>query len=251
MCGRFVSASPPDEIARYFDAVDVDGPALDPNFNVAPTADVYVVREEDRRRLEELHWGLVPRWAKDPSIGSRLINARSEGLADKNAFKWAYRKRRCIVPADGFYEWKKIPGQKLKQPYYFARTDGEPLAFAGLWEEWRGPERDGAQRMRTVTIVTTEANETMATIHDRMPVILPPRSWDQWLDRSEERIAMLDVLLVPAPASLLAIHAVSTEVNNARTTGSHLIDPVEPEPSVGRSGRDAGRSTAGVQGTLL
>ena len=239
MCGRFVSASPPDEIARYFDVVDVAEEVLDPSYNVAPTDDVYVVREEDERRaLDAFHWGLVPRWAKDPSIGNRMINARSEGAADNNAFKWPLRKRRCIVPADGFYEWKKVSGNKIKQPYYFTRVDGELLAFAGLWEEWRGPERDGSQFMRSVTILTTAANGAMSPIHDRMPVILPPSSWDGWLDRSQDDLANLDALLVPAPDSLLAMRAVSTEVNNARSAGRQLIDPVEP-------------AATEVQGTLL
>jgi len=252
VCGRFVSASPPDEIARYFDVVDVAEDVLEPNFNVAPTADVYVVAEEDcRRRLDAFHWGLVPRWAKDPSIGSRMINARSEGLAEKNAFKWAFRKRRCIVPADGFYEWKKVSGQKVKQPYYLSRGDGEPLAFAGLWEEWRGPDADGSQLMRSVTILTTDANDLMSSLHDRMPVILSPRVWDRWLGRSDEDVGSLADLLVPAPASLLTLRAVSTEVNNARMTGSHLIDPVEPGSIVNGSDGVGKRPPANVQGTLL
>lgn len=244
MCGRFVAASPPDEIARYFDVTDVAADVLEPNYNVAPTEDVYVVREEqERRRLDAFHWGLVPRWAKDPSIGSRMINARSEGITEKNAFKWAFRKRRCIVPADGFYEWRKIPGQKTKQPYFLSRADGEPLALAGLWEEWLGPDADGSQRMRSVTILTTGANELVADLHDRMPVILPPSAWATWLDREQEDEAALGRLLVPAPVPLLQMHPVSTDVNNARTTGSHLVERIE-EPA-------GERPAACVQGTLL
>ncbi len=247
MCGRFVSASPPAEIARYFAVSEVAEQVLEPNFNVAPTADVFVVFEDGGvRRLDAFHWGLVPRWAKDPSIGNRMINARAEGLAEKNAFKWPYRKRRCIVPADGFYEWRKVPGQKTKQPYYVHRPDGEPLPLAGLWEEWRGPDREGDQRLRSVTIVTTDANEAMALIHDRMPVVLPPNAWDRWLDRADEDLDSLGKLLVPAPPSLLRIDGVGTEVNDSRSTGAHLIEPAEPE----QPGAEAS-SSVGTQGTLL
>lgn len=181
-----------------------------------------------------------------------MINARAEGLNDKYAFKWAFRKRRCIVPADGFFEWKKVPGQKVKQPYYLSRVDGGQLALAGLWEEWLGPEHDGSQQMRSVTIVTTEANETLSGLHDRMPVILPPSAWDVWLDRSDEDVEALGRLLVPAPASLLALRAVSTEVNNANSTGRHLIDPVDPgKPVLPGEPALPGEPTQAVQGTLL
>jgi len=142
MCGRFVSASPPDQIARYFDAVPDGERTLEPSYNVAPSNDVYAVLSDGGvRKLETLHWGLVPFWAKDPSVGNRMINARAETLADKPAYRRAFRKRRCIIPADGFYEWQKIPGQKHKQPMFMHRADGEPMAFAGLWEVWRPKER--------------------------------------------------------------------------------------------------------------
>ena len=229
MCGRYVSSSPPDEIARYFDAEPPGEAELEPNWNVAPTADVYVVLVDGGvRRLESLHWGLVPFWATSPAIGNRMINARAEGLADKNAFKRAFRKRRCIVPADGFYEWQKVPGQKAKQPYFIERRDHEPLAFAGLWEEWRGPDRDGAERLRSTTIITTEANETMAPVHDRMPVLLPARAWEAWLDPDNADLETLGRLLVPAPKQLLTMHPVATDVGNVRNQGPHLIDPVDP-----------------------
>src|SRR5580765_6785925 len=143
MCGRYVSASPPDELASYFDAAVsetvVEAPA-EPSYNVAPGRDVYVVvadRDEPSvRQVDSFHWGLVPFWAKDPKTGLKMINARAEGLADKNAYKRAFKKRRCIIPADGFYEWKKVPGRKAKQPIFITRTDGEPIAFAALWELW-------------------------------------------------------------------------------------------------------------------
>lgn len=232
MCGRFVSSSPPDEIARYFAAEPPAEAALEANYNVAPTSDIYVVLEDGGiRRVAPHHWGLVPVWAKDPSIGSRMINARSEGLSDKNAFKHAYKKRRCIVPVDGFYEWKKTPGQKAKQPYFIHRPDEEPLAFAGLWEEWKGPDRDGTERLRSATIITTEANETMAPVHDRMPVVLPPTAWDDWLDPDNADLESLGRLLVPAPPHILTLRPVSTEVGNVRNRGPHLIEPVDIEAS--------------------
>ena len=243
MCGRFVSSSPPDEVARYFDA-DPPEAALEPSWNVAPTNDVYVVMEDgEARRLAPHHWGLVPIWAKSPSAGNKMINARSETLADKNAFKHAFRKRRCIVPVDGFYEWKAVPGQRPKQPFFIHRRDEETLAFAGLWEEWKGPERDGSQRLRSTTIITTTANETMRPVHDRMPVILPTRDWDRWLDPDHHDTDSLESLLVPAPTNLLVMHPVDTAVGNVRNKGPELIKPIEPiAPSLfdGTSGDTTG-----------
>src|SRR5690606_25370196 len=138
------------------------------------------------RRVDAFHWGLVPRWAKDPKIGSRMINARAETVAEKAAFRSALKKRRCSVPADGFYEWQKLAGRTAKQPFYIHRPDGEPYAFAGLWETWRGPDGTGDEVLRSCTIITTAPNSEMAKIHDRMPVILPPEAWDTWLDRDNE-----------------------------------------------------------------
>lgn len=228
MCGRFVSATPADEVARYFDAQAPEA-ALEPSWNVAPTNDIYVVLEDGGiRRVAPHHWGLVPVWAKSPALGNKMINARAEGLADKNAFKHAFKRRRCIVPVDGFYEWQKIEGQKVKQPFFISRPDGEPLAFAGLWEEWKGPDRSGDQRLRSATIITTEANSTMAPVHDRMPVILPPSAWDTWLDEDNADLETLGRLLVPAPPEILTLRPVSTEVNNVRNKGAQLIERVDP-----------------------
>jgi putative SOS response-associated peptidase YedK len=232
MCGRFVSASTPDEIAKYFDVDQVSEASLEPSYNVAPTNDVYTVLQDGGlRRLEPMHWGLVPIWAKDPKIGSRMINARAETLAEKNAYKHAYRKKRCIIPVDGFYEWEKVPGQKAKQPWFIHSTDGQPLAFAGLWETWRGPERDSDEELRSCTIVTGNPNEKMARIHDRMPVILPKDAWASWLDEEEHDLEQLGKLLVPAPPEVITMHRISTEVNNVRNKGAHLISEVEGDDS--------------------
>lgn len=242
MCGRYVSSSTPDEIARYFDAAEQPERALEPSWNVAPTDDVYVVLEHDDARIvAEHHWGLVPFWAKSAAIGNKMINARADTLATKGAFKDSFARKRCIVPADGFYEWQRVPGQTVKQPYLITRRSGEPLAFAGLWSSWKPPGSDGTERLRSATIVTTTPNELLATIHDRMPVILPASAWDEWLDPTNTDIEALTRLLVPAPSEVLRMQAVSTEVNNVRNQGAHLIEPVDP-PAVQGELLDPGTS---------
>jgi putative SOS response-associated peptidase YedK len=184
---------------------------------------VYVVLDDgDARKVDLLRWGFVPSWSKDIKIGNRMINARAESVPTSGAYKGAFKRRRAILPADGFYEWKKLPGGKRKQPYYLERRDGEPIALAGLWEEWRDPDRKG-EPLRTVTIITTTPNETMAPIHDRMPVILPPEAWDAWLDPTNDDTEALAKLLVPAPADLLVARPVSPAVNSTRNDGADLI----------------------------
>jgi putative SOS response-associated peptidase YedK len=234
MCGRFVSSSPPDQIAAYFDAALSETLAehpLAPNYNTAPTNDIYaVVDTPEGRRVEVFHWGLIPVWAKDMKLGQKMINARAETVATKGAFKPALKRKRCIIPADGFYEWQKRPGQKTKQPYFIHRLDGEPLAFAGLWESWRDPNLGpDAPWLQSCTIITTTANETMAPIHDRMPVILPPKAWDTWLDRDNQDLDEVSGLLVPAPKELLTLRPVSTQVNNVRNKGEDLVTEVDPD----------------------
>ena len=229
MCGRFVSTSPPAEIARYFGAEVVEA-TLPANTNVAPTSDVYVVLEDDgARRVEAFHWGLVPGWAKDLSVGNRMTNARAETVATKSSFKGSLVKRRCIVPADGFYEWSVIPGQKAKQPYFIHRADGEPLAFGGLWSQWRGELGGRPTVVRSTTIITTAANERIAPLHDRMPLMIAPGDRDRWLDPTWRAVEAIPPLLVPAPVELVTFHAVSTEVNNARNKGGHLTEAIGPE----------------------
>lgn len=242
MCGRFVSTSPPDEIAKYFGATEVDERLEGPNYNVAPTQDVYAVLEDGGvRRVEALHWGLIPFWAKEAKVGNRMINARSDKVATSGAYKHAFKKRRCIIPADGFYEWSKVPGRKNKQPWFIHRPDDEPIAFAGLWEVWRPQSqaaRDGVpgaedqrseDELVSCTIITGEPNDKIAEIHDRMPVMLPPDAWDTWLDPEVQDTDLLGKFLVPAPSSLITFHPVSTEVNNVRNQGPHLVDEVDPE----------------------
>jgi putative SOS response-associated peptidase YedK len=236
MCGRFVSSSPPDEIARYFGA-SLGETLLDPSFNVAPTNDVYVVLETgETRRVETMRWGLVPFWAKTPAVGAKMINARAETIATKNAYRRALEKRRCIIPADGFYEWQKVPGQKAKQPMFIHRADGDRFAFAGLWEVWRDPERPDDPPLHSCTIITGAANDAVAPVHDRMPVMLPPDAWDTWLDNEVRDVAVASRLLVPAPASIIAMHPVSTDVNRVANKGASLIEPV-PVPDVPGGGQ--------------
>jgi putative SOS response-associated peptidase YedK len=232
MCGRFVAASTPDDIAAYFEATPPDA-LIEPSWNVAPTDDVYAVTAEGGgRRVAGYHWGLVPAWADSPKAGARMINARSETLADKPAFRTAFGKRRCIVPADGFYEWRRTDAapRRGRRPRYFHRVDGEPMAFAGLWALWKSPSGDW---LRSSSIITTTANEAVADLHDRMPVILPASAWDDWLDPEAEDLGVLHGLLVPAPASLITSYEVNNDVNNVRNQGPHLIEPAAPETLFG------------------
>lgn len=255
MCGRYVSASSPGEIADYFGATAVDETLSEPNYNVAPTTDVPVIRvKEDARHLGLCRWGLVPFWAKSIAIGNKMTNARVETILEKSAFRNAATRRRCIVPADAFYEWTavKSPTSKkpLKQPWCIQRNDGAPFAFAGLYESWRDPEGDGS-KIVTCTIITGPANEAMQAIHDRMPVMIQPARWDDWLDPSnEDAEALLDSLEAP-PAELFNIYAVSTAVNNSRSTGAELLDEVDPMTEASLAALAAAEADAGEQGTLL
>jgi len=244
MCGRFVTASSPALIADRFAVDEVDAtvtPDPEPDYNVSPRRNVLAVRErEGQRVLSRLRWGLVPSWAKEVKIGDRMINARAETVASKPAYRRAFANKRCLIPADGFYEWKAgtaAGGDKKprKQPYFIHRKDGEPLAFAGLWEVWKVPDdRPDNEKdlggddgwLRSCVIVTTTANELMAPIHNRMPVILPESAWERWLDPDEHDVDTLAELLVPADDALLEAYPVSTEVNNARNNGPELARAV-------------------------
>jgi putative SOS response-associated peptidase YedK len=228
MCGRYVTVSSPALLAERFGVDEIRTPSLEPSYNVAPRADVPVIAERHGERvLDVVRWGLVPSWAKDRSIGDRLINARGETLTTSNAFKRAFERRRCIVPADGFYEWQAIEGQRTKQPWFFRRRDGEPLAFAGLWEIWHDrAEGDDAPRLRTCTIITTTPNELLAPIHDRMPAVLAEAAWDAWLDVENHDTESLARLIGPIPAADLEAWTVSTRVNKADNNGPELLDRV-------------------------
>lgn len=229
MCGRFVSTTSSRDLAAQFCAVVADDGAFEPNHNVAPGTDIRVVVETSEERiLTPMHWGLVPFWAKDPSIGNRMINARSETLAERNSFKAAFRRRRCLIPVDGFYEWAEVPGQRRKQPHHIHDPRGVPYAFAGLWERWRGPNRDDDIELRSTTIVTAAANEALAPIHHRMPVILEPETWDLWLDPEVDDIDVLAELLRPRDDVPMEIHPVGFEVGDVRNRGPRLIEPVRP-----------------------
>ncbi len=252
MCGRFVSSSTPDELASYFAAQLAPPADLAPNYNVAPTEDVFVVYHDgEARRLDAFRWGLVPPWAKDLASGSKMINARAETLTSRNAFRKALEKRRCLIPADGFYEWTKVPGHRKKQPWYIHRPDGEPYAFAGLWERWRAGA--GEPWVLTCSIITGDANEEMAKLHDRMPIMLPPDRWSAWLDRSRSDVEELSSFLVPAPPQLIAFHPVSTAVNragngapDARDGGPRLVEPVSTIDPDGTGTDAADRGRGGV-----
>jgi putative SOS response-associated peptidase YedK len=222
MCGRYVQYSPTDDIADLFGAaIEIEGFA--PRYNAAPMQWLPVIRRRPsgERVLQALRWGLLPSWAKDETIAARLINARAETLAEKPAFRAAYRARRCIVPADGFYEWAKRPDGK--QPYFIHAADGTLLAFAGLWERWTRPA-DG-EVIDSFTIVTTEANPRIRPLHDRMPVILEREVVDVWLDPKTDP-ARLSALLMPGAEERLAMHPVSRAVGNVRNEGQELIAAV-------------------------
>jgi len=230
VCGRFVQASSPALLLAQFGAIEVVTDLADPDYNVTPRREVTVVLNtvEGERVIDRLRWGLVPRWAKDKAIGDRLINARSETVKEKPSFKSAYASRRCIIPVDGFYEWRAIDGQRTKQPVFIHANTGQPIAVAGIWESWRDPAdgNDAIAPLRTCAILTTEANAMIEPIHNRMPVILDEQDWDAWLDASTA-MDELDALLAPAPDDVVAWHEVSTAVNNTRNNDSSLMLPLE------------------------
>ena len=219
MCGRYTLASPTERLAEEF-GVDASSIELSPNYNVAPTQGVAAVLEEGgQRRLEVLRWGLIPPWADDPGIGSRMINARSETAPGKPSFRRAFRERRCLIPADGFYEWQRTNG--AKQPYYIHMEDGRPFAFAGLWESW---SKGGEGEVRTCTILTTGANALVGEVHDRMPVILAHDAYDVWLDPASERDELTG-LLASYPEDEMEAYPVSRFVNSPSNNDPRCIEP--------------------------
>jgi putative SOS response-associated peptidase YedK len=249
MCGRYASTRKRIELLEEF-SVQRDRVAddLQPDYNVAPTRAVYAVMDRESktgdgdgegaaRELRVVRWGLVPSWAKDISIGSRLINARAETVHEKPSFRRAFARRRCLLPADGYYEWQVLEnagprGGQRKQPYFIHRADSGLMAFAGLYELWRDravPDGDPDAWLWTATIITTSAPDELGQIHDRMPMVIAPESWADWLDPANSDTDDLRALLAPAAARELATYPVSTEVNSVRNNGPELMQPV-PAP---------------------
>lgn len=244
MCGRYAASRNPDDLVEEFEVVERPEQVLEPSWNVAPTREVYAVVEraprgepeaDPVRALRVVRWGLVPSWAKDPSIGSRLINARMETVAEKPAFRRAFAKRRCLLPADGYFEWYGETKGK-KQPFFIRPGDGGVLAMAGLYELWRDPTvlgEDADPWLWTCTVLTTSATDDLGRIHDRMPLLVERDRYAEWLDPSVDDAEQLTGLLVPAAPGRLTAYPVSTEVNNVRNDGPQLVDPIpaeSPEP---------------------
>jgi putative SOS response-associated peptidase YedK len=302
MCGRFASARKRIELLEEFGVQsDRAGTDLRPDYNVAPTKPVYAVLTRHgkpgehpadapapdqkakpadaqdtgtqdtgthdtgpaERQLRIVRWGLVPYWAKDPAIGSRMINARAETVSEKPAYRRAFSRRRCLLPADGFYEWQQVveDGRKRKQPYFIHRADGGPLAFAGLYELWHDksrPEDEDDAWLWTATIITTTATDEVGQIHDRMPMVIDPASWQDWLDPDNNDAAGVRQLLVPAVAGRLTSYPVSTAVNNVRNNGPELLEAApgpDGQPRSGPQGEQGGHppggAPAGPAGTLF
>lgn len=220
MCGRFALKTPTSQLANHFkldEAIEIA-----PRYNIAPGTDIPTIRHspEGKRVMHLLRWGLVPHWAKDPSIGNKLSNARGETVAEKPSFRDAFKRRRCLVPADGFYEWKAEG--KLKQPYYFSMKDGEPFALGGVWESWRTPD---GEILRTCCLITTGPNEIMLPVHDRMPVIVAPDSYEQWLTGES---ADAQALVKPYSVEDMQAWAVSKRVSRSGEEGADLVKPADP-----------------------
>ena len=226
MCGRISQEPSARELARLFQAelLPDDKPELGARYNVAPTQPVLaVVEDEGKRRIVQHRWGLIPSWAKDPAMfGARTINARAETVAVKPSYRDSFRRRRSLVPANAFYEWRRKDGSR--QPYAIVRRDGKPLAIAGLWSTWRDPGSD--RELLTCAVITTEANEVVGELHDRMPVILPEDAWDLWLDPRRQDAAELEKLLRPCPSELIRAYPVSRAVGNTRNDGPELLREV-------------------------
>lgn len=233
MCGRYVLTSSPSELAqRYGATIATDMGDLDTaRVNVAPSAQVFGVRLDrsgETRLLDRFQWGLVPSWAKDPSIGQKLFNARDDSVVAKASFRAAFAKRRLLIPADGFFEWLPM-GNRRRQPYLFQRRDDRPLAFAGLWEFWRDSTegRDGGESLVTCTIITTSANSDVRRVHDRMPVILEPQVWDLWLGADDAGEEELRSLLAPAAEGTLSSYPVDPRIGDPRNDSVSLLAPFE------------------------
>ncbi|MFN3656512.1 MAG: SOS response-associated peptidase [Pseudolabrys sp.] len=254
MCGRYTVTSSPAAIRALFRYEEQ--PNFPPRYNIAPTQPIAIVRLiEGKRQFALVRWGLLPSWVKDPAAFSLLINARGESVCDKPAFRAAMKRRRCLIPADGFYEWQ-ARGKAPKQPFYIRAKSGEPIAFAGLWETWTGPN---GEEIDTAAIVTTDANRTLGPIHDRMPVIVPPEAFDLWLDCATVDARTAEAILRPAPDDFLEAYPVSTAVNRTANDNPKLLDlftpdaaPAAPKPPAPRPrAKRASAKSDGGQGALF
>jgi putative SOS response-associated peptidase YedK len=222
MCGRYTITSAPEAIRALFGYPEQ--PNFPPRYNVAPTQPIPIVRlVEGKRQFALVRWGLLPSWVKDPKTFALLINARGESVTDKPAFRAAMKRRRCLIPADGFYEWKAVAGRK--QPFFVRLKSGAPMAFAGLWECWTGPN---GEELETAAIITTDANRTLAPIYNRMPVIVPPEGFDLWLNTNDVDATTAAALIAPAPDSLLEAYEVSAAVNRTANDNAKLVERLAP-----------------------
>jgi len=221
MCGRFTLTANPADVQDTFSNFNFPT-QFAPRFNIAPSQPVLAIPNDDKLTADFFVWGLIPMWAKDPSIGNRLINARGETLAEKPSFRGSYRHKRCLILTDGFYEWKSLAGKKTKTPYFIHMHKRKPFAFAGLWDHWESP--DGSS-IKTCTIITTTPNELMESIHDRMPVIIHPRDYNKWLDSAPQTPENLQPLIKPYPAEAMSAYPVSTLVNSTTNDAPELVVP--------------------------
>jgi putative SOS response-associated peptidase YedK len=240
MCGRYTITSAPEAIRALFRYPEQ--PNFPPRYNVAPTQPIPIVRiTEGQRQFALVRWGLLPSWVKDPKTFTLLINARGESVIDKPAFRAAMKRRRCLIPADGFYEWKSVGGRK--QPYFVRLKSGAPMAFAGLWETWSGPN---GEELETAAIVTTKANRTLRDIHERMPVILALEAFDLWLNCTEVDAQTAAALIAPAPDNWLEAYEVSTAVNRVANDNAKLVERFAPgsEPAPPPAPKPAARPKA-------
>ena len=255
MCGRYTIIASPEALRALYGYEEQ--PNFPPRYNVSPTQPIAIVRLIDgKRHFALVRWGLLPSWVKDPKAFTLLINARGESIAEKPAFRAAMKRRRCLIPADGFYEWKPVGSRK--QPYYVHAKAGTPLAFAGVWETWTGPN---GEEMETAAIVTTTANRTLAPIHNRMPVILAPEQFELWLDNANVEPSAATALIKPAPDDLLEAYPVTTDVNRPANDNPKLVEqvaeitegsapPLKPKAVVKRAAPKRVKKTNG-QGALF
>jgi putative SOS response-associated peptidase YedK len=227
MCGRYTFTSAPEAMRQLFRYLEQ--PNFPPRYNIAPTQPIAIVRlVEGERRFALVRWGLLPSWVKEPKAFSLVINARGESILDKPAFRAAMKRRRCLIPADGFYEWQKAGDRK--RPFFIHAKTGTPLAFAGLWETWTGPN---GEELETAAIVTTRANSTLAPIHERMPVIVPPEAFDFWLNCNDVDAKTAEAMVAPAPDDLLEAYEISTAVNRTANDNPELLEPVAATAEAG------------------